>query len=381
MKSVYITGTGITKFGELWNRDLRSLAIEAALQALNSANIKLKQIDAIFVANMNADQFNGQNHLGALIASELGVDVPAYHLESACASGSLAINSAYLSLLSGAYQTVLVIGVEKMTDVSVAESSKGLSGAADEEWESFFGVTFPSLYAMIAREHMQKYGTTSQDLAMVSVKNHANASLNNYAQFQNKITVEQVLTAPKVAEPLGLFDCSPVSDGAAAIVMTTKDRSNKVQLLTSQMATSSIALHDRADITTIDATVKAAKLAYDKLKISAQKIDIAEVHDCFSIAEILAYEDLGFAKKGEGNLLIRNAVTTLTGKLPVNTSGGLKGCGHPVGATGVKQAIEIVTQLSGQAGKRQVNKNNLHLGLTHNVGGSGASCIVNIFAN
>ncbi|MEI7578913.1 MAG: thiolase domain-containing protein [bacterium] len=378
MSKVYVRGVGMTNFGELWDYDLRKLAFEAAVEALNDAQIKIKHIDAIFVANMASSRFTGQEHLGALVASELNTDCPAYRVEGACASGSLAINLAYHSILSGSFENVLVIGAEKMTDVSGAEATKGLSGAADEEWESFYGVTFPSLYAMIAREHMRLYGTTKEDLGLISIKNHENATLNPKAHFPKAITMNTYLNAPEVASPLNLMDCSPVSDGAAAIILSKNPTKYNVTLETSQVATSSLSLHDRKEITVIDAAVKAANKAYQALDLTPEKIDIAEVHDCFTIAEILAYEALGFAKIGKGVELIRKGITARTGKIPVNTSGGLKGCGHPVGATGIKQALEIVLQLSGKAGLRQIDRK-LKYGLTHNVGGSGATCVVNVF--
>lgn len=263
-----------------------------------------------------------------------------------------------------------------MTDQDAASTTKGLAGAADEEWEAHYGATFPSLYAMIAQEHMRKYKTTRKDLALVSCKNHHNATLNEHAQFQKEITIDNVLNASPVAEPLGLLDCSPITDGAAAIILSS-NKISKVKLVASEVTTDTLALHDRKDITTLDAAVKASHKAYQSINIKPENIDIAEVHDCFTIAEILAYEDLGFVKKGRGSQLIRSGKTNLDGQLPINTSGGLKACGHPVGATGVKQVIEITTQLEGKAGPRQVKKN-LKYGLTHNIGGSGATAVVNI---
>ena len=388
MKDIYIKGTGLTKFGESWNKDLRDLAFEAGIKAIKDAKIDLKrssndtstvrsgEIDAIYVANMNAGTFAGQEHLGALISNIFNLDVPAFHIEAACASGGVAINQAYLALQSGTYKNVLVLGVEKMTDQDAASVSKGLTSAADEEWEAHYGVTFPSLYAMITQEHMRKYKTTKKDLALIACKNHQNATLNPNAQFQKEITIDNVLNASPVAEPLGLLDCSPVTDGAAAIILSSNKKS-EVRLIASEVSTSTLALHNRKDITTLDAAVKASKKAYKFANINSSDIDIAEVHDCFTIAEILAYEDLDFCKKGEGTKLIRKGLTNLNGKLPVNTSGGLKACGHPVGATGIKQVIEIATQLSGKGGIRQVKKN-LKYGLTHNIGGSGATAVVNI---
>jgi len=378
--AVYIQGQGITQFGELWDRDLRSLAVEAALKALKDAKLTIKEIDAIYIANMNTSAFTGQEHLGALIASELQSDKPAMRVEGACASGSLAINAAFNALRSGSYKRVLVIGVEKMTDIEGGQATQALAAASDEEWESYYGATFPSLYALMAREHMRRFGTTREDLALISIKNHYHAVLNPIAQFKKEIKVDDVLKAPVVADPLGLLDCSPISDGAAAIILGVEEPKGKpVELVASVIATSSIALHDREDITSLDAAVKASSKAYEALKIKPSDIDIAEVHDCFTIAELIAYEDLGFAAKGRARDELRRGHYHREGKLPVNVSGGLKACGHPVGATGVKQAIEIYLQLSGLAGKRQVKKKRLKLGLTHNVGGTGATCVINIF--
>lgn len=379
-KQVYIGGVAQTKFGEIWEHDLRELGMDAALEALKDWGGELKDIDAIYVANMNSGIYSGQEHLGALFASELEVTLPAFHIEGACASGGLAINQAMLGILSGKYENILVIGVEKMTDVDGAEATRGLSSAADEELEGFWGVTFPSLYAMIAREHMRKFGTTQEDLALVSIKNHKHGSINPDAQFRKEIDLQAVLNAPQVADPLRLLDCSPISDGAAAVVLTSKvpkSTNPVVKLLASEVATSTLNLHQRKEITTIDATVNAANFAYKQLKITAQDIDIAEVHDCFTIAEILAYEDLGFIEKGRGAELIRQGRTYYDAELPVNTSGGLKACGHPVGATGIKQIVELTRQLQGRAGQRQVKKA-LRYALAHNVGGSGATAVVSI---
>lgn len=375
--NIYIPGFYTTKIGELWDRDLRSLAIEAATGALNSANLDITEIDAIYVANMCGSRFTGQDHLGALIASELGSDAPSFHLEAACASGSIALRSAYLDLLSGSSKNILIVGVEKMTDVSVDNATTGLSGASDEEWEAYYGVTFPSLYAMIAREHMFKFGTTREQMALCAVKNHKNAVLNEIAHFRKEVTINEVINSTMVAEPLGLLDCSPISDGASAIILSSINKSG-VKMIASGHAQDSLALHDREDITTLKATVKASQKAFKEAGIKNKDINIMEVHDCFTIAEICAYEDLGFVKKGMGGKFIESGKTNIDGVLPTNTSGGLKAAGHPVGATGIKQVVEIVTQLSGKADKRQVRKN-LKYGLTHNVGGSGATCVVSIF--
>ncbi len=380
MKGVIVAGVGITRFGEHWERGLRELAVEAALKALEDAGIDKKRVDAMWIGNMSAGRFTGQEHLGALIASELGLNIPATRTEAACASGGLAIRHAYLSLLSGKIDCALVIGVEKMTDLPTEEATVTLASAADQEWEAYYGVTFPGLYAMLARRHMHEFGTTREQLALVAVKNHEHGSLNPVAQFRNKITVEDVLNSSPVAEPLNLLDCSPITDGAAAIMLCREGFvkvEKPVYLRASGHAIDTIALHERESLTELKATRLAAKRAYEEAGIAPKQIDLAEVHDCFTIAEILAYEDLGFCEKGEGGKFVEEGESTLKGSLPVNTSGGLKACGHPVGATGVKQAVEIILQLRGEAGERQVK--DARMGLTHNVGGSGATCVVHIW--
>ncbi|MBW7953492.1 thiolase domain-containing protein, partial [Candidatus Dojkabacteria bacterium] len=281
-------------------------------------------------------------------------------------------------MLANNCKNVLVIGVEKMTDVSANDVTKVLARAADEEYEAYFGATFPSLYAMMARAYMSKYGLTKEQLAEVSVKNHFHGTLNEKAQFQKEITVEDVVGAPAVADPLGLLDCSPITDGAAGIVLSVQK--SKIQLLSSQVSTGSISLQNRPSFTSIDATVRSADLAFKEAGISRKNIGLVELHDCFSIAEIIAYEDLGFAKEGKGFELIEDKSAYRDGALPVNTSGGLKSCGHPVGATGIKQVVEIFEQMTGQAGKRQL-ANIPNFALAHNVGGSGGTSVVSIFAN
>ena len=379
---VAVIGVGITKFGEHWDKSLRDLAIEAGTKALEDAGIRGKDLDAIYLGNMSAGRFIGQEHIGALVSGELGLSIPATRVEGACASGGLALRQAVLSILSGQHDIVLAGGAEKMTDLMTTGVTLTLMGAGDQEWEAYYGVTFPSLYAMIARRHMYEFGTTREQMALVAVKNHRNACLNPIAQFQREIKVEDVLNAPLVADPLTLLDCSPITDGAAAVILCKAELARKftdtpVYIIASAQASDTLALHDRRSITTLDATVKAAREAYKQAGITAEDVDLAEVHDCFTIAEIIATEDLGFCKKGEGGKLIEEGQTEIGGKIPVNTSGGLKAVGHPVGATGIKQAVEIVLQLRGEAGKRQVDR--AEIGLTHNVGGSGATAVIHIF--
>lgn len=386
MRSVSIIGAGCTKFGERWDVSLRDMIAEAGVMAIDDSSIIGEQIDAMYVGNMSGGRFVEQEHIGALIADCAGLSplhIPSTRVEAACASGGLALRQAVLAVASGYHDIVIAAGVEKMTDVSSGTAADALAAAADREWECFFGATFPALYAMMARLHMRKYGTTHDDMALVAVKNHQHGSLNPKAQYHMEISVEDVDKSPMVADPLHVLDCSPISDGAAAIILAPTEIAKRftdtpVRIIGSGQASDTLALHNRRDLTTLDATVHAAHSAFAQAKICPQDIDIAEVHDCFTIAEILALEDLGFVEKGKGGQATRDGVTALGGKLPVNTSGGLKACGHPVGATGIKQAYEIVLQLRGEAGKRQVEE--VEYGLAHNVGGSGGTAIVHIMS-
>lgn len=379
-----VIGLGMTKFGELWDKSFRQLIAEAGSKAILDAGIEGKEIDAMYVGVMSSGRFVGQEHVGALVADASGfsrLHIPATRVEGACASGGLAVRQGYLSIASGMNDIVVIGGIEKMYDVGGTEATETLVTAADQEWEAFFGATFPGLYAMIATRHMHEYGTTREQLAQVAVKNHANGALNPHAQYKREIDIETVLNATSVAYPLGLLDCSPVSDGAASIVLCAAEKAKKytdklIKITGSGQASDTLALHARRDICTLDSTVYASKMAYKQANVTPKDIDTAEVHDCFTIAEICAIEDLGFVEKGEGGKAIDNKITTLDGSLPVNTSGGLKSKGHPVGATGVAQIVEIGLQLREEADKRQVK--DAKIGLAHNIGGSGATCTVHI---
>jgi len=384
MREVAVIGIGITKFGELWDKSFRQLIAEAGSKAILDAGIEGKEIDGMYVGSMSSGRFVGQEHVGALVADAAGfshVHIPSTRVEGACASGGLAVRQGYLSIASGMNDIVVVGGMEKMNDVGGNDATATLATAADQEWEAFFGATFPALYAMIATRHMHEYGTTKEQLAQVAVKNHANGAKNPYAQYRREITLELAMNATTVAYPLGLLDCSPVTDGAASLILCAADKAKKytdkpIKIIGSGQGSDSLALHGRRDICTLDATVHAAKTAYKQAGITSKDIDFAEVHDCFTIAEICAIEDLGFVKKGEGGKAIDNKITTLDGSLPVNTSGGLKSKGHPVGATGVAQMVEVTQQLRGEAEARQLK--DAKIGLAHNVGGSGATCVIHI---
>jgi len=380
MRDVAIIGVGITKFGELWDRSLRDIYVEAALKAIEDSGVK--KVDSMYIGNFSGGLFVGQEHLASLLPDYLGVcPIPATRVESACCSSAVALKLAFIEVASGFSDIVLAGGVEKMTDVATDEATYGLAAAADREYEAFQGITFPGLYALIARRHMYEYGTTREQLAKVAVKNHKNGAKNPHAQFRFEITIDQVLNSTLIADPLRLLDCSPITDGAAAVIICPAEMAKKytdkpIKIIGVGHATDTIALTDREDITTLKATVEAGKKAYAMAGIKPEDIDLAEVHDCFTIAEICAMEDLGFVKKGGGGKTVEEGLTEIDGKIPINPSGGLKSKGHPVGATGIAQVVEVVTQLRGEAGERQVK--NAKIGLTHNLGGSGGSVVVHI---
>jgi acetyl-CoA C-acetyltransferase len=379
MREVAVIGTGMTRFGELWDSSLRDLCVEAGLKALESAGAD--KLDSIYIGNMSAGQFVGQEHLGALMADYLGMPgVPAARVESACASGGMALRSAFFEVASGASDLVLAAGVEKMNDG--ADVTGVLATASDQEVEVYYGVTFPGLYAMVARAHMEKYGTTVEDMSWVSVKAHRNGARNPNAQFRRVVTLEDVMTSTMVAEPLRMLHCSPVTDGAAAVLLCPLDRAKEftdrpVKILASAAATSTLSLTHRKDMADLDVVELSAERAYKMAGLAPNDIHVAEVHDCFSIAEICCYEALGFVERGKGKDAAKDGVTDLGGRIPVNISGGLKAKGHPVGATGIAQAVTIVEQLRGEAGESQVE--GARVGLAQNMGGSGASSAVHIF--
>jgi acetyl-CoA C-acetyltransferase len=382
MREVAIVGVGMSKFGEEWGRGYRDLIIDAGTKAVNDANLSGSEIDGMYIGTMAPGRLVGQEHAGALLADFLGLNpIPSTRCEAACASGGVAFRQGYMAVASGLHDCVVVGGVEKMTDAPGSDVVSALGGAGDQEWELFMGATFPALYAFLARRHMLDFGTTEEQMAAVAVKNHKNASHNKYAQYQNEITIEQVLKSKMVSSPLKVFDCSPITDGAAAAILMPLDLAKKhtdtpIKIIASAQASDTLALHDRKSLTELNATTVAAKKAFEQARLTPKDIDVAEVHDCFTIAEILAIEDLGFFPKGQGGKATEDGRTALNSDISINTSGGLKGCGHPVGATGVKQVVEVAWQLRGQANSRQCT--GAEIGLTHNVGGSGATAVVHI---
>ncbi|HET9318772.1 MAG TPA: thiolase domain-containing protein [Bryobacteraceae bacterium] len=385
MRPVAVAAVGKTPFGAFAGRDLRSLAVEAGDKCLKNGHVSPSQVEAFYLGNFAGPSFTGQNHLAPYVSNALGIrDVPATRFEAACASGGSAFFHAFSAVAAGIYDCVLVLGVEKMTSQTTARVTEILASAGDCSGEMKAGSTFPSLFAMIARRHMYQYGTTREDLAAVAVKNHANGALNPGAHMRKVITLADALNARPVAEPLGLYDCSLISDGAAAVVLMPADRARDfadkpVRILGVAQASDFVALDQKPDITTFPAVRRASQKAYEMAGVGPNDIQFAEVHDCFTIAEIVAIEDLGFVEKGCGGPYGTSGATARTGEKPINASGGLKAKGHPVGATGVAQICDLVAQIRCEAGEIQLKRHSL--GLAQNLGGSGASCVVSILGN
>jgi len=361
-------------------KSLAQLFLEAATEAIEDSGVD--KIDSIYVGNMMSSFLQNQEHLGALMATALGKEgVPTYKVESACASGGVAANAGVKSVLSGLEEVVLVGAVEKMSGYTTPEVTSGLMMAEDKARVGATGITFVGLNAMIAREYMRKYNLPHEALAEFPVLCHENALNNPKAQFHKSITVEDVLKSPLVADPLRLYDCSAIGDGAAALVLTTSKRAKQfsdspVKIAASTVASDTLSLYQRPDLTTFEASRKAAQRAYEAAGVKPKEIDLLEVHDAFSILGIMALEDLGFATKGSGSQLVKDGVCARDARLPTNTFGGLKARGHPVGASGMYEIAELALQLSNRAGKCQVPE--AHLGLAQSVGGIGSTVAVHI---
>lgn len=383
-RDVAVIGIGQTAFGERWEANFRDLVTEAGLGAIQDAGIAGEDIDGVYVGTMSTGQFIGQEHIAPLVIDHAGLSdlhVPATRIEGSGASGGLAFRQAVLAVKSGDVDIAIVGGVEKMTDSSDAETAKVLGSSMDQEWETFVGATDAALQAMMAQAHMQEHGTTRDQLAEVAVKNHRHAVHNPLAQFRRAIDRDKVHEAPMVADPLTRLHCAPLSDGAAAVVLCPLDAAESytkrpVRVAGTGQGSDTLALHSRHTLTGMAATRKAAERAYRQAGAGPGEIHVAEVHDSYTINEIIALEDLGLSDRGQGGPATEEGETTLGGRIPVNTSGGLKARGHPVGATGLAQLHEIVLQLRGQADGRQVK--DATRGLAHNTGGTGATSVVSI---
>ncbi len=410
-RGVAVVGTGMSKFGCFPGYTSRDIFVDAYKELLSTVDkgIDPNDIEAFYLGNYSSDLFEGQSHLAPIIANWIGLSpIPAARVEDACASSSVAFREGMIAIASGLYDIVLVGGIEKMTDLPISEVTDTLATAADIPYEVSAGFTFPGFYAAMATAYMHAYGATLETFMKVTMKNHFNGSLNPKAQFGQKIAeIMEIKKAsalkkgkpvpqwenemefltdnranPMIAWPMRLYDCSPVSDGGAALLLVSEDLAYQFTdqpiFVIGSGAASDGPLHARSSLTSIPSAKLAAEKAYEMAGVSAADIKLAEVHDCFTIAEIIATEDLGFFEEGKGGKAAEDELTARTGTIPINTSGGLKSKGHPVGASGAGQVVEIWKQLRGQAGNRQLD-GNPDLGLTHNVGGTGQTCVVNIF--
>jgi len=381
VEKVCVLGAGSTKYGKL-DDSLSDITIQASAQAIESAGILPKEIKAGYISNVFgvADK---QVHLGPVVMSNLGIpERPSLTIESACGSGSVSFREAFANVAAGFYDAVLVTGVEKVTHTGTEWTTTYFSYCSDFFYEGGSGASFPGLFASMARAYLSEFKATEEDFAAVAVKNHDNGLLNPKAHLRRKITIDDVMKSPVVASPLKLYDCCPFSDGASSVILCNEKfakEHNKdyIQVIGSGRGGSPAALQGREHLTTIPSTKIAAEAAYKMAGIKPKDVDFAEVHDCFTVAEIIDTEDLGFFEKGQGVQGVRDGQTKRDGEIPINPSGGLKSKGHPIGATGVGQVVEVFEQLTGKADERTVK--DAKIGLTHNFGATGASCAVHIF--
>ncbi|HXQ79459.1 MAG: thiolase domain-containing protein [Thermoplasmata archaeon] len=384
MRDVAVLGVGQTKFGELWDRSFREIGIEAGLQALVDAKLSSHDLDGLFLGNMASGALIDQEQIAPLILDVAGLarsHLPAVRVEGGGASGALALHQGYLAVASGLYDFVVVGGAEKLTDVPDATAAEITSSAADTEWEVVFGATLPALWALVARRHMHDYGTTREDLARVAVHAHEMGSKNPLAHYRNKLSLAQVVGAGPVAEPLGVLDCAPLSDGAAAVVLGPMELARQhtdtpIRIAASQVACDTMAVQHRQEITRLDSTVVAAHRAFEQARRAPADVQVAEIHDAYTISALVSLEDLGFVEKGRAGPEFASGRFGPGGKTVVNTSGGLKAQGRPFGAVGVAQVVELVRQLRGEAKDRQVS--GATLGLAQDVGGTGATTVVHL---
>src|SRR5215813_4424894 len=381
MRRVAVIGVGVTKFGK-HDRTSAELFAQAAADAITDAGIAPSAIQALYFGNVTGGETERQLHMAPLAATLLGLPaIPTTRFENACASSHVAFRHAVMEIASGVSDVVMVGGAERILHVPTDAATECFAYCSDATFEQPAGLTFPGVFALIARAHMDKYGTTEEQMAHVAVKNHRHGALNPKAQFQKEITIEAVLTSAYVADPLKLFDCCPFTDGGAALVLASEEVARKhrraVWVLGSAAASDTMFMHEKRDLSRVTASERAAAAAYRQAGKSPTDVDVVELHDCFTIAEIVATEGLGFFEPGAGGVAAEKGWTSLGGKIPVNPSGGLKAKGHPIGATGAAQIAEIVTQLRGEAGARQVE--GARTGLTHTLGGNTATVLVSLF--
>lgn len=373
MIDVFAKGVGMTTFGKHEEKSLKDLLIEAARQALKDA--KYPRIDAVIIGNFMGGAISIQEILGSIVVNELGLgNIPSLKVEGACASGGIAIRQAVIGILSGEYENVLVVGGEKMKHVSTAEATQAINAAMDNQsLEKTCGLTFPAFFGLLANRYIYESGATKEHLAKVALQNRAYAMNNPNAQFRSSVTLEEVMHAKMITDPLGLFDCSPITDGAASVVLSKAK--SPIQIRASVQVSGPPSIEHLDSMLKIPAIIDSGQKAYAQAGIGPEDLDVVEVHDCFTITELLAIEGLGFAKELEGWQLVESGGVSLNGKIPINTSGGLLSRGHPIGATGIAQFIQIVLQLRGHA----VNQvDNARLGMAQNLGGTGAYSVIHI---
>jgi acetyl-CoA C-acetyltransferase len=380
MVRVGIIGIGHGVFGRRSDATVQELAFEAFREAVEDAGIERDDLDASVIGSV--PEYHKQRSLPGVVQEYLGLNPkPTWLTEVACASGSAAIRTAWMAIKAGVHDMVAVIGCQKMTELSTPEILALMGRVGEVQWESIFGTTFPAYYALFARRHMHEFGTTREQLLEVAVKNHHYGAMNPNALFQKEITMEKALASEEVSDPFQVYDCCANADGAACVILASEDRAREISdkpvwLDACTCATASMSVLRRSDLTGLPSAREASKEAYEMAGVTAEDVKVAEVHDCFTIAELLAYEDLGFCDKGESGGFIADRETYIGGKVPVNVDGGLKAKGHPIGATGVSMTFEIAKQLRGESGERQVP--DADVGLTHNVGGIGQYCFVQV---
>ena len=372
--TLYVLGGAQTKFGELWSSSLADLIKQVIDGAIENTKILPTDIDYVVIGNMVGGETAEQAHLGTLASSFLAHRPPALRVEAACASGGVAVHTACALLESGRAETILVIGAEKLTDIAGDIATSALMHAGDAERDSIAGLTFPGIFALTATAYMHQFGLTREELSLVSETSHRSAVQNPYAQFRREIPASMISKSPLVADPLRLLDCSPITDGASAIILSTK-KSSPVRIAATHIASDALSLADRASLTSFLATKKAFASAMKEAGWQNRDIDCIELHDCFSIASLIHLEDMGFIEEGQGIGVFKNGDASADGSLPINCSGGLKACGHPIGATGVKQILDCFKQLTNQA-PNQVK--NAKKALAHNLGGVGATCTIHL---
>lgn len=384
MERVAVVGIGHSRFGRRTDVNIGELAFESIKQAIDDAGVDKKDVGNVVIGSSGGWY---EESLPAVVIDEYAglTGAGTMRVEAACASGSAAVKAAYNSIVSGETDVAMAVGVEKMTEVDTPTSVELIGRAGSYTWEfENYGMTFPAYYALYAVAHMNKFGTTEEDMARVSVKAHRYGAMNPLAQFQKEITIEKALGSQVVSWPLKLYDACPLTDGSASVVLASERVAKKltdtpVWIRGVGYSSDTANMSRREDYVGLEAAVKAAKQAYARAKVSPGDIDVATAHDCFTIAELMAYEDLGFCKKGEAAKMIREGQTEIGGKIPVNLDGGLKAKGHPIGATGVSMAVEITKQLRGEAGRRQAPIKN-GVGLVHNIGGTGHYAYVTILS-